>query len=289
MDFSSKRTMWNLRFFPLSLSLSHRYSVWINREPFLLYLYLFFYICMNQYYYIPIPSRYLPRKILNWIPNWRVSVSVSMRLCTLRIGILFLKDPGFRALVGLRDPFDDLCCVEGISIWSDRLRKARGSNGTGESIQKVLFYSIRLVLVGSVSPFFRDELLAPVLHFVSVDRGERGPGGKKIVPWEKQGGQPLSNIQHGFWQCNVVGFSYRSEWIILSTEANLCLLGKRIASYKFCLGRTYMYFISITMKFINEVGGVTIILFVVTNLVCVPKKRKGICPFFGVSKGRGNT
>ena len=38
-------------------------------------------------------------------------------------------------------------------------------------------FSIILVLVsdpGSVSPFFRDELLAPVLHFVSVDRGERG-------------------------------------------------------------------------------------------------------------------
>ena len=133
-----------------------------------------------------------------------------------------------------------------------------------------------------MSPFFRDELLAPVLHFVSVDRGERGLGGKRIVPWEKQGGQPFSNIQHGFWQCNVVGLSCRSEWIILSTEANLCLLGKRIASYKFCLGRIYMYFISITMKFINEVvnkwnkivkGGVTIILFVVMNLVCVPKKR----------------
>ena len=100
--------------------------------------------------------------------------------------------------------------------------------------------------------------------------------------WEKQGGQPLSNIQHGFWQCNVVGLSCRSEWIILSTEVNLCLLGKRIASSKFCLGRIYMYFISITMKFINEVvnkwnkivkGGVTIILFVVMNLVCVPKKR----------------
>lgn len=68
------------------------------------------------------------------------------------------------------------------------------------------------------------------------------------------------------------------EGIILSTEVNLCLLGQRIASYKFCLGRTC---ISITMKFImkfiNEVvkGGVTIILFVVvvTNLVCVPKKR----------------
>ena len=25
-----------------------------------------------------------------------------------------------------------------------------------------------------MSSFFRDELLAPVLHFVSVDRGERG-------------------------------------------------------------------------------------------------------------------
>lgn len=36
-----------------------------------------------------------------------------MRLCTLRMGILFLKDPGFRALVGLRDPFDDLCLLKG--------------------------------------------------------------------------------------------------------------------------------------------------------------------------------
>jgi len=151
-----------------------------------------------------------------------------------------------------------------------------------------IFISIRLVLVSdlrSVSPFFRDELLAPVLHFFSVDRGERGLGGKRIVTWEKQGGQPLSNIQHGFWQCNVVGLSCRSEWIILSTEVNLCLLGKRIASYKFCRDRTC---ISITMKFINEVvnGGVTIILFAMTNLVCVPKKS---CSFFGVSKGCGNT
>jgi len=87
------------------------------------------------------------------------------------------------------------------------LRKARGSNGTGESIQKRQFFSIilvfsiildildyyirlvlvyiRLVLVSDpdlVSPFFRDELLAPVLHFVSVDRGEKGLGGKRSVP-----------------------------------------------------------------------------------------------------------
>ena len=52
-------------------------------------------------------------------------------------------------------------------------------------IQKRQFFSIILVLVsdpGSVSPFLRDELLAPVLHFVSVDRGERGLSGKRIVP-----------------------------------------------------------------------------------------------------------
>lgn len=169
---SKKITMWNLRFFfSLSLSLSHKYSTcWIDREPFLLYRYE---SIMNRYYYIPIPYQY--PKIPSWIPNWRVSVSLSMRLCTLRIGIHFLKDPGFRALAGLRDPFDDLCCVEGISRWSDRLRKARSSNGTGESIHKYtektvlfyyirIFYSIRLVLVsdlGAVSPFFsvhRDKM-----------------------------------------------------------------------------------------------------------------------------------
>lgn len=54
------------------------------------------------------------------------------------------------------------------------------------SILLVLVFSIsiRLVLVSdlsSASPFFRDELLPPVLHFVSVDRGERELSGKKIV------------------------------------------------------------------------------------------------------------
>ena len=40
----------------------------------------------------------------------------------------------------------------------------------------IFYYTVSIILVlvsdlGSVSPFFRDELLAPVLHFVSVDRG----------------------------------------------------------------------------------------------------------------------
>ena len=34
--------------------------------------------------------------------------------------------------------------------------------------------------------FFRDELLALLLHFVFVDLGEKGLSGKKSVPWEKQ-------------------------------------------------------------------------------------------------------
>ncbi|XAR52211.1 hypothetical protein NMG60_11020157 [Bertholletia excelsa] len=49
----------------------------------------------------------------------------------------------------------------------------------------LLVFFIRLVLVSDpslVNPFFRDELLASVLHFVSIDRGERGLGGKRIVP-----------------------------------------------------------------------------------------------------------
>lgn len=48
------------------------------------------------------------------------------------------------------------------------MRKARGSNGTGErkyTEKTVLFYYI-ISDLGSVSPFFRDELLAPVLHFI---------------------------------------------------------------------------------------------------------------------------
>ena len=49
----------------------------------------------------------------------------------------------------------------------------------GKVYRKDSFFLLYIILVlvsdpGSVSPFFRDELLAPVLHFVSVDRGERG-------------------------------------------------------------------------------------------------------------------
>jgi len=79
----------------------------------------------------------------------------------------------------LYDPIDCVC-------------KARGSNRTGESIQKRQFFSIILLLLyitiilvlvsdpGSASPFFRDELLAPVLHFVSVTEEKGGSAGRGL-------------------------------------------------------------------------------------------------------------
>jgi len=45
-----------------------------------------------------------------------------------------------------------------------------------------LLYLVLVSDLGSVGPFLRDELLALVLHFVSVDRGERWLSGKRVVP-----------------------------------------------------------------------------------------------------------
>lgn len=83
------------------------------------------------------------------------------------------------------------------------------------------------------------------------------------------------------------------SWTLMSIRMNHPFHGGKSlparqedSNSKFCLGRTC---ITITMKFLNEVvnGGVTIILFGVTNAVCVPKKRN--FSFLGVSRGRGNT
>jgi len=46
-------------------------------------------------------------------------------------------------------------------------------------------FSIILVLVsdpGLANPFLRDELLAPVLNFVSVTKEKGGLSGKRVVP-----------------------------------------------------------------------------------------------------------
>lgn len=68
-----------------------------------------------------------------------------MRLCTLRIGIHFLKDSGFRALVGLRDPFDDLCLLKGYLYNHNPIDCVKPAVATepGKYTEKtVLFYSI---------------------------------------------------------------------------------------------------------------------------------------------------
>lgn len=71
----------------------------------------------------------------------------------------------------------------------DCVRPAVATERGRGSIEKRQFFSIILVFIlvlvsdpGSASPFFRDALLAPVLHFVSVDRGERGLSRKRVVP-----------------------------------------------------------------------------------------------------------
>jgi len=94
---------------------------------------LFHSVSRNLDYDIPIPSRDLPRRIR----SKRVSLSLSMRHSENRNPFDEISCFGFR------DPFDDLCCVEGISKrkWVfDRLLKARGSNGTRESLQKPRLY-----------------------------------------------------------------------------------------------------------------------------------------------------
>lgn len=53
----------------------------------------------------PFVAGVLPWYVKVEFSNWRVSLSLSMHLRTLQIGIHCLKDFGFHALMGLRDPF----------------------------------------------------------------------------------------------------------------------------------------------------------------------------------------
>ena len=86
-----------------------------------------------------------------------------------------------------------------------------------------------------------------VLAFVSVDRGERGLSAKRFVPSEKEVNLfQIYNMDSG----NEMELDSHVDPNDFSTGVNLCLLGKRIESYKFCFGRTC---ISISMKFKKEV------------------------------------
>lgn len=143
-----------------------------------------------------------------------------MRLCILRIGIHFLKYSGFRALVGLRDPFDDLLC------WRDIYNKpidckARSSNGTEESIQKRQFFSMivrifLLVLVsdpGSVSPFFRDDVSTGPTFCLCGPR-------RKGVPWEedctmRKARRLTSSFKYTTWI-----LAMQCSWTLMSIRMN---------------------------------------------------------------------
>ncbi|KAL7164691.1 hypothetical protein ACSBR2_040567 [Camellia fascicularis] len=83
----------------------------------------------------------------------------------------------------------NLVVAEGQIASRDLKSKVHHMNGTEERIKKrqlfsiLLVFSIRLVLVsdpGLVSPFFRNELLASVLHFVCGPRRKRGSAGRGL-------------------------------------------------------------------------------------------------------------
>jgi len=197
---------------------------------------------MNRHYYMLIPSWYLDisfLQITNWIRNWRVNVSLSMWLYTVRIwtGINLMKDPGFRAffLLGL-SKIISMTYVEGdiypylSEIWSDRLRKfTRIATDTRESIRKRKLFLI-----------WYDELMngiSPIsCFFVPVEKW--GLSGKRIVPRESEGVNlfRIDNMDFG----NVVVLLHRSRSRSISIHGGKYLLARRedsSASYKFCSGR----------------------------------------------------
>ncbi|GJT07227.1 hypothetical protein Tco_0841689 [Tanacetum coccineum] len=72
-----------------------------------------------------------------------------------------------------------------------------------------------------------------ILSLWTQEKG--GSGGTEEGTVERSKGQPLSKKQHDSGNANVLDSHVDPNEIILSTEAKICLLGKRIASYKFCL------------------------------------------------------
>ena len=82
-----------------------------------------------------------PIPIPNWILNCRVSVSLSMRLCTLRIE----ESIWWKILAFVLWWVSEILSMTYVLLkgyLSDWLRKAWGSKGTGSSIQKRQFFSL---------------------------------------------------------------------------------------------------------------------------------------------------
>ena len=172
---------------------------------------------MNRHYYMLIPSWYLDisfLQITNWIRNWRVNVSLSMWLYTVRIraGINFMKDLGFRALVGVvQDHFDDLCWRIYIYIYLrydliDCVRPANSNRyGRGKYTEKEVIFDLISQWSGPVSPFSYDELMncwhQSYILFLWTG-GKVGAQREEDCTTRERRGQPVPKRQHGFWKCS---------------------------------------------------------------------------------------
>jgi hypothetical protein len=101
--------------------------------------------------------------------------------------------------------------------YDDRLRKARGSNATAESVQKRQFFYIIYISVfysisdpGLVSPFFRDELLATVPHF-----GPRRRGARREEEYTMREARRSASFKYTTWI-----LAMQCSWTLMSIRMN---------------------------------------------------------------------
>lgn len=110
----------------------------------------------------------------------------------------------------LYDPID--CVKRAVATQPCRVYRKESSI----YILLVFSISIRLGLVsdlGSLSPFFRNELLAPVRHFVSVDPGEGELSGNEDCNMRKA--RRSTSFQYTTWV-----LAMQCSWTLMSIRIN---------------------------------------------------------------------
>lgn len=187
---------------------------------------------MNRYYYIPIPSRYLPRKknpeldpkltgqceLIHAVMHSSNRNPFSERSCLSCFGgsseILSMT---YVVLKGyLYDLID--CVRPAVATEPGKVYRKDSSFLFSQYFLYIyisIFYYIRLVLVsdpGSVSPFFCDELLAPVLHFVC---GPRRKGAQREEDCTMREARGSTSFKYTTWI-----LAMQCSWALMSIRMN---------------------------------------------------------------------
>ncbi len=154
-----------------------------------------------------IPSWYLDisfLQITNWIRNWRVNVSLSMWLYTVRIrtGINLMQKKAWLSCFGWGCPrsFRWPMLKRSISIWDmiDCVRPANSNwYGQRKYTEKKVLFDLISQWSGSVSPFSINWWTASVLY---LDRWKSKV--REDCTTRERRGQPVPKKQHGFWKCS---------------------------------------------------------------------------------------